>query len=423
MKVELVALLIMVPWLIFDVYFLLMSVALLMLKNRPIAKAVDLESAPEYNEQAVVLIPTYNNSKTALNNLVPQIAAWLDNQRNLPMSVIIVDSSTDDTDEQIAAALNMAWDVDTQDRCIAHKQNLTLIHLKNRQGGKSWAINSVALGLKTKYFAILDSDWVLNFEAFGKAMHYLEDNSRYVYAQLAWRATDKPMNFVAGLDQVSIEYRHQLENRVRIWKDIPITIHGTAVIINTVAFCEAGGFRNSILSEDVDLAVRLMLNNKFGAGLYDLTMQQSPCNHIAQFFWQKARWAEGRSQMLRKYSGQIIHSKHLTFRQKIFWIYYLAYFGRCVAFSILLILMITGLITNDSRLIFICFSVIVSCFALRIMSHFVTMMHRMNMVPLICRIIEPITFYGIGLLYAYTFFKGLFMKKGVWRVVESKSYT
>lgn len=411
----------MLPWLLFDVYFLVMSILLFTLKNRPIAKAANLEIMPKYNEHGVILIPTYNNSRTVLNNLIPQIKEWFRKQKNIPISVILIDSSTDGTEDRMASALNMRWDADTQDRRIAHNRNITLVHLKNRTGGKAWAINKVALGLETKYFAILDADWVLNFEAFGKAIHYLENNSQYAYTQLVWRATDKPMNFVAGLDQVSSEYRHQFENRVRSWQGIPITIHGSAVVINTQLFCKAGGFSDTVLSEDVDLAARLMLNGNFGVGLCDLSMQQPPCDHLRQFFWQKARWAEGRSQMLRMYAHKIITSKHFTLKQKLFWIYYLAYFGRCVAFTLLLVLIIIGLITDNHQLILTCLGIVITCFALRIASHFVTMAQRVNKVPFICRLIEPFTFYGIGILYTYTFFKGLFTTKGVWRVVESKT--
>lgn len=423
MKPDLIALFIMVPWLIFDVYFLIMSVALLALKNRPIAKAANLESIPQYNEQAVVLIPTYNNSRTTLKSLIPQLMDWIGRQQDLPISVTIIDSSTDGTEDQVALALNLIWNVDTHDRRIAHNRNLSLVHLKNRAGGKAWAINKVALGLKNKYFAILDSDWVLDFGAFGKTIHYLENNKQYAYAQMAWRATDNPMNFVAGLDQVSSEYRHQFENRVRTWENIPITIHGSAVVINTQSFCDSGGFNDGVLSEDVDLVARLMLNGKFGTGLCDLSMQQPPCDHLRQFFWQKARWAEGRSQMLRMYAQKTARSEHFTLKQKIFWIYYLAYFGRCVAFSSLLAIMVAGFITDNRPLAITCAGVMVFCLTLRIMSHIVTMAQQVNKVPLMCRLIEPFTFYGIGLLYTYTFFKGLFTSKGVWRVVESKTYT
>ncbi len=417
------ALFIMAPWLFFDAYFFIMSILLLVLKNRSACGASGLESMQRYNEQAVILIPTYNNSKTVLNHLIPQIMEWFGRKEDLPISVILVDSSTDGTEKNILSTLNASWDIDTPDRSIAHIKNLTLEHLKKRQGGKSWAINQVAFGIHAKYFTILDSDWILNFVAIGKAIHYLEKNQRYVYAQLAWQAINSPINFVAGLDQVSIEYRHQLENRVRTWKMIPITIHGSAVVISTLAFREVGGFSGNVLSEDVDLTLRFILNNKFGVGLPDLTMQQPPCNHIAQFFWQKSRWAEGRSQMLRRYGGQITSSKHLTFWQKAMWIYYLAYFGRCVAFTSLFALMIVGFIAHSYRLGFTCLGVIAFCLAFRIAAHLITMMHRMNKVPLMSRFIEPFTFYGIGVLYTYTFFKGLFITKGVWRVVESKTYT
>lgn len=423
MMAELIGMSIMIPWLFFDVYFLVMSIALLFFGGRSINKTANLKPLSKYNDQSIILIPIYNNSRTILNELLPQIEKWFSNQLDLPISVVLVDSSTDGTEKKILSAINAVWDVDTSDMCIAHKRNLTLTHLKNRSGGKSWAINKVALNSNAKYFAILDSDWIISFEELGRAIHYLANNKQYAYAQLAWRATDKPMNFVAGLDQVSIEYRHQFENRVRIWKDIPVTIHGSAVVINTQDFCKIGGFRENVLSEDVDLALRFMLSGKFGAGICCLTMQQHPCDHISQFFWQKARWAEGRSQMLKKYLLQIVSSKYFTFKQKVVWIYYLAYFGRCVAFLVLLVLMVAGFIVKDHALAVSCSAVILLCLVLRMLSHFVTMAHRINKVPFVCRLIEPFTFYGIGLIYGYTFFKGLFSSKGVWRVVESKTYT
>lgn len=414
---------IILPWLAFDLYFLMMSLALILLKNKPLQKSKDLPAIKNRNGLATILIPIYNNAQTVMNGLIPALKNMLGQNSSLPLDVILVDSSTDGTEEKIREALNMNWFANNPTEKNAEFSNLTLVHLKNRRGGKSWAINSITQKLKTRYFAILDSDWILSFEEFRKAIRWLEDHPNRVYAQIAWRAHDKPLGLIEGLDQVSIEYRHQLENRVRDWKNIPITIHGTAVVIRTTAFQKKGGFDDSVLSEDVDLSIRFMLDGEFGGALSDISMQESPCDHMKQFFWQKARWAEGRSQMLRKYTKSIIKSPYLKWHQKIVWIYYLAYFGRCVGFSILLMLTLAGILLNRTHLMHVASTWLFAALILRFMSHLVTYSIKANpKIPFVCRLIEPFSFYGIGLIYTYTFFSGLFKRKGVWHVIERQNH-
>lgn len=408
------------PWLLFDLYFLLMNIILFIKMNRPLQRSAHL--APVFDDPlAVILIPVYNNSKTVLNVLIPNIIRMLTEKGKLPMRIAIVDSSTDGTSELIRKALDIAWTEESTERRVAKKQNLQLIHLKNRQGGKGWAINAVVQTINAKYFCILDSDWELSFEEFGKAIHYLEKNDHFSYAQIAWRASDRKLGFISGLDQVSIEYRHQFENRIRSWKKVPVTIHGTAVVIRTNAFLSAGGFDDTVLSEDVDLAIRLMLKGTPGECLSDLSMQENPCDHFKQFFLQKARWAEGRSQMLRKYAVSILKSQRMTIFSKLMWLYYLSYFGRCVGFALLLSLTVVGTLFNRPQLVMASAAWICICIILRWISNLVTMAQRVNRIPLICRFIEPFSFYGIGLIYTYTFFSGLFKKEGTWHVVECKN--
>lgn len=411
------------PWLLPDLYFFVMSLILLAKKNAPLRQSIDLEPLYGDDHLAVILIPVYNNANTVLRCLIPQIQAAFAKQGRLSISVILVDSSTDGTEEKLKDGLQLTWSSDSVDRCVALKSNLRLIHLKNRQGGKAWAINKIACELNTKYFAILDSDWVVDFNSFAKATRYLENNPQFAYAQMAWKSTDEPLNFIGGLDQVSIEYRHQLENRVRAWQGIPVTIHGTAVLVRTELFQEFHGFDESVLSEDVDLTARFILKGHFGVALCDLSMQQNPCDHLQQFFWQKARWAEGRSQMLRKYFLPTLHSPYLANKQKLFWIYYLAYFGRCVGFAVLLLLSLWGIYSQQLVLTAACLLWMTVCLVVRWMNHIVTMAQRTNKIPLLCRLLEPISFYSIGLVYSYTFFAGLFRSRGSWRLIEAKAHS
>lgn len=409
------------PWAMFDLYFLVMNIALVFAKPQSLKDEASLPVTDEDRKSLTVLIPTYNNSNTVVLSLTPRLNELTNAGGSLPVAVTIVDSSTDGTQDKIAEAFGLSWQESIGDVRIARNQNLTLLHLTHRQGGKGWAINKASPLLSTGYFAIVDSDWVLSFEELTHATAYLRQHPEKSYAQLAWRAAERDLNLVEGIDQVSIEYRHQFENRVRIWRDIPITIHGSAVVIRTQDFVNLGGFDDGVLSEDVDLAIRLMLQNRFGQGLADLAMRENPCDHWRQFFWQKARWAEGRSQLLRRYAGDIIRSSHFNLKQKIFWIYYLAYFGRCVGFAAALGSLVIGLTTHVSWAIQVGYLTIGTAIILRLIIHGVTATHKTNRTPWYCRLLEPFTFYGIGLIYTYTFFKGLVIKKGVWHVIECKN--
>lgn len=421
MTAVLISSLLLGPWAIFDFYFLVMSIALIFSKPQSSKGTASFPITDEDQKFLTILIPTYNNSNTVINFLVPRLNEFKNVDGSLPVAVTIVDSSTDGTQDKIIEELGLVWQESIGDVRIARNSNITLLYLTHRQGGKGWAINKAASMLSTEYFAIVDSDWVLSFEELAQAAVYLRQHPEKSYAQLAWRAADRDLNLVEGIDQVSIEYRHQFENRVRIWRDIPITIHGSAVVIRTQDFMNLGGFDDGVLSEDVDLAIRLMLQNRFGQGLSDLSMRENPCDHWRQFFWQKARWAEGRSQLLRRYAGDILRSIHFNLKQKIFWIYYLAYFGRCVGFAVALALSLIGLATHTTWAVQTGCLTIGAAIILRLIIHGVTATHKTNQTPWYCRLIEPFTFYGIGLIYTYTFFKGLVIKKGVWHVIECKN--
>jgi cellulose synthase/poly-beta-1,6-N-acetylglucosamine synthase-like glycosyltransferase len=403
-------------WMSFDAYFLVNHLVLRLRK-----KSVFKWPTPDidkYNPLMTLVIPAYNNLETLKKNILCKIKKELSEQDRLSFDVIVVDSSTDSQEDTILDPLNLKWEK-TDEKCkVARIKNLTLIHLKNRKGGKAWAINTISSLLRTQYFAILDSDWPYSTHEFSKALQFLNANSQFSYLQLSWWPKKGKYNFIEGLDQISINYRHQFENRIRILKNIPITIHGSAVIIKTLDFKEMGGFDETVLSEDVDLAIRFLLKGKTGTGIYDLGMCPNPCNRLKQFFWQKARWAQGRSQMLSKYALKIILSKEMTPIVKLFWLYYLSYFGRCVVFSITLAILFVSLARDSFEAKWVSIIFILSTLILRYLSQ-IFMTDEDKELPFLSRLLEPFSFYGIGLIYTVTFFQGLLYMKGKWRVENS----
>lgn len=412
------------PWIVCDCYFLFWSIALLMKRSSSMRSEDFTEASPELSTHLVILIPVFNNSATVMARLIPALSSILRIQKQIPVAVMLVDSSTDGSQEVIRQSLGMTWLRHDEKASVAQLSNLTLIHLKKREGGKAWALNQVIQSLEVKYFGILDSDWVFETLPFLQGAAFLEYNPEHAYAQLSWKAPDTHrFNLVSGLDQVGIEYRHQLENRVRILKNIPVTIHGSAVVLRTESVQAVGGFNEDVLSEDVDLALRLLLAGWKGKCFAFHTMQEYPCDHFRQFFLQKFRWAEGRSQMLRRYCRQLLETRKLDWKQKLFWFYYLAYFGRCVFFAALVLASIATWMLQDS--VAFCLSAVslVGLYCLRLAGHAVTRLHGVNEIPWRYRVLEPLFFYGIGLSYAYTFFLGLFRQRGQWHVVEQRHLT
>lgn len=400
------------PWVLMDLYYLVMGLLLLFTKGL-LVDVGDLDENANVKQLAVILIPTYNNHVTVINGIAKSLNEALNKNGSLPLDVILVDSSTDGSHLSIANAIGLKWSQKLSDRSIASRGNCTLIHLSKRQGGKSWALNQVALGLDKEYFAVLDSDWVFSTKEFIIAARYLGKNPDLSYLQLTWQGNQKQLNKVEQIDQISIDYRHQFENRVRSWRNIPITIHGSAFLMRTEDFKSVNGFRENVLSEDVDLATRLMLQGRFGKGCAGLALQQNPCDHVRQFFWQKRRWVKGRSQLLRQYCIPILKSRHMTVWQKTSWLFYLGYFGR---FPTFLLMLLVAVLISPAAFLWIGMALLI-----RLGGNLIAGIQKAGKIEWWPRIVEPFWYYGFGLVFVGAFFSGLFWGKGEWHAIEHKT--
>ena len=60
--------------------------------------------------------PLYNNHATVINGLVSQINEVIKTARNLPLDVILIDSSTDGSEEHVLKALGLQWSENLADR-------------------------------------------------------------------------------------------------------------------------------------------------------------------------------------------------------------------------------------------------------------------------------------------------------------------
>lgn len=376
------------------------------------------------DDELAILIPIYNNSQTVLHQLVPKLKQLLRVQKHSKYKFYLIDSSTDGSTNLIMQELGFNNVGNKKSPYSLNNIPLVYYHLVPRKGGKAWAINQVVGQLTQNYFAIVDSDWILTVDELLLAKELLVQKPQYSYVQLSWKAqNDKKLGFVEGMDQISIEYCHQFKNRIRILNELPVIIHGSAVVIRKSDFLNENGFDDRVLSEDVDLAVRLMLKGRMGVGLSNLSMQECPCDHMYQFLMQKLRWVSGRSQLLKKYFLPIIKSQNLSFKQKFSLMTYFNYYGRFVLVLLSLIFGVYFAARLDDLGVII--SLIPSFWLVvhRYLSQLQTVPLKTNKISLLSRLVEPFFYVLMTPFYAYSFLTGFIVQERRWHVIQKKSYT
>lgn len=365
-----------------------------------------------------VLIPMFNNFSVVESCLVTQLETY-QSLSDMPLNVMLVDSSDSIKNcESLVHKFNMKNIKENCDYYLCQSGRFSVLYLKDRRGGKSWALNYALKFVKTEYLGILDADCIFNDSMFLEMCRFLQKNISFSYVQLAMKAQIDEKSWIQILDGYSFAYEHDLEDVGRIKLGAPVTLHGTGFVLRTLDLVNLNGFSKDVLSEDVDLTNRFLLEGKNGM-ILERKLDVLPATSFKEYFWQKMRWVEGRSQMLKKYFVSTITNPHLNFQQKLFWMHYLFYFFRYILFGVNLFLFVFSFFKKDVFLLYSSLLMMALLLAVRMLGMGVISFRKpKTFKKFVFLIFEPFFYYSIGVPYMFWFFRGLIRKHGVWRVFE-----
>lgn len=229
----------------------------------------------------------------------------LDTLKEVPFIVVPAAKSTDGTVE-IARGFQSA-----------HPDRVDVI--EGTTGSKAGDLNQVWDHIETPYALVLDADETVDAELAAKGVHTLQENPQMGVIQgrkaAAYPDTGGLARFVSA------------ERRYSTWVDHPFMdeifsaghFGGSTAIFRREVPMEVDGWRPEVLTEDIDLTLRLYLQTDWEVG-YDPMMVARESNPatLRALVRQRIRWARGWIQVTNYHIKEILRARRkLGFRQTV----------------------------------------------------------------------------------------------------------
>jgi len=195
-------------------------------------------------------------------------------------------------------------------------ENFKFFHLPQWPGFKAGALNFAIQHTdpRTEVIGVVDADYVVTPDWLAVLIpHFAEDHVAVVQAPQAHR--DWENNFFRrmsnwefeGFFRIGMHHRHERNALIQ---------HGTMTLVRSKALNDVGGWSEWCICEDTELGLRLLeegyelryIDETFGRGL-------TPSNYKA-LKSQRARWAFGAMQILKRHLPKLLGQSNLSFGQR-----------------------------------------------------------------------------------------------------------
>ncbi len=264
------------------------SGALLLLLNYWRHRHEHPEPPPVRDWPAVVVqLPIYNERYVVTRLL--DAAARLDYPPDR-LYIQLLDDSTDDT-SAIAAAHIAALRQAAGPR-IDH------IRRPHRTGYKAGAL-AHGLALTTcELAAVFDADFIPPPDFLRRTVPYFSDNPRLGMVQTRWGHLNPGDNALTRGQALALDGHFVVEQTARSRAGWLINFNGSAGIWRTDCIRDAGGWRDTTLTEDLDLSYRAQLKGWRFLYLPDIVVPAELPPQMMAYKQQQARWARGSTSAL-----------------------------------------------------------------------------------------------------------------------------
>lgn len=249
-----------------------------------------------------VQLPIYNE-RHVVNRLI-EAAAQLDWPPER-LQIQILDDSTDDTREMVAA---------TVARYAASGIAIEHLHRTDRTGYKAGALKASLDSLTGEFIAIFDADFVPQRDFLKRLMpRFSAENIGCVQAR--WGHLNADYSLLTRLQALGIDGHFIIQQTVRDQIGAFFNFNGTAGIWRRTCIEDAGGWEHDTLTEDLDLSYRAQLRGWQLVYHGDLVVPGELPVHVDAFKRQQFRWAKGSIQTAVKLLGALWKSAEPLWRK------------------------------------------------------------------------------------------------------------
>jgi cellulose synthase/poly-beta-1,6-N-acetylglucosamine synthase-like glycosyltransferase len=257
--------------------------------------------------------------------------------------VVVVDDSTDET-----TRLLERW----------NGPRVRVIHRSSREGFKGGALQEAlrVMDPRTEYVMVFDADFVppddiiwRSLEHFGRLDPAKSVDERVAAVQgYQWHMLNASENWITKGIRAEFSGSYVLERTGQELFGAMKMISGSVYMIRADVLRRLGW--STSITEDWELTIRLYLA---GYKVLYTPYIQAPAECVStvrRLIRQRMRWAEGHTFNVKRYFVQVIASPHLTWQEKLEFLYYAPYYLQSVVFGLGTLAWVLGTFVLGQRL-------------------------------------------------------------------------
>ena len=241
-----------------------------------------------------IQLPVYNERHVVERLLEAAINVDWPGER---LQIQVLDDSTDDTRQIIAAAL---------ERYRAQGVSTEIEHVRRpgRDGFKAGALQHGLASARGEFVAIFDADFIPPPDFLRKTIPCFSDPG-VGCVQTRWGHVNPDTSHLTKAQSLGIDGHFVVEQSARHTIKAFLNFNGTAGVWRRACMDDAGGWQGDTLTEDLDLSYRAQLRAWRIVYRSDIVVPAELPVQIDAFKRQQFRWAKGSIQTARKLLGRL----------------------------------------------------------------------------------------------------------------------
>jgi cellulose synthase/poly-beta-1,6-N-acetylglucosamine synthase-like glycosyltransferase len=257
-----------------------------------------MEPAARFRELPTVTVqlPVFNEYYV-IRRLIEAVSR-LDYPRE-KLQIQILDDSTDETGD--IASFEAA-------RLRAKGFDIEYHHRDHRNGFKAGALASGLDRAKGEFIFILDADFVPAPDTLRRTIDYFTDPNIGM-VQMRWGHLNRDYSLLTKIQSLFLDGHLLLEQTARSRSGRFFNFNGTAGIWRKSCICDAGGWQDDTLTEDLDLSYRAQMKGWKFIYLPEIVVPAELPVDINGFKSQQHRWTKGSIQTCKKLLPEIWRSR------------------------------------------------------------------------------------------------------------------
>ncbi len=284
--------------------FIKFAVQILTAPFYPLVEGRRKKGIDHRNAKVSVIIPAWNEEVGILKTVRSVLSA-----RHSDIELVVVNDGSTDKTHQLVTNFIASFDSSQFGR---RKRSIVYLDLPN--GGKAKAMNQALNRASGEFVVTIDADSVMDREAVGELLgHFTDEKVAAVAGNVIVGNRRKPIELMQQLEYLFGFFFKRADS---VFNSVYI-IGGAAAAYRRDALLAAGGFDESIITEDIEMSTRLIkLGYKTRYAAKAVVYTEGPSDWFA-LCKQRLRWKYGRIVTFFKHGSLFFsvkkqHPKYLT---------------------------------------------------------------------------------------------------------------